>query len=386
MQAAVVGERGQASGTNRGEMASLIVPRAAAELAAHYDLTISHPDIDQPQFVVFEGWLAQAAAERGLTCALIHAGVIDEVLRRLVEGRLTIGYHLDYFAMWHLPDDPYARLAQAVQDTGGHPVNLPARARAFTDKANTHAELQRHGLGVPATVLVRPWHGDRPLSPGERRRLRLDEEGAGVYVKPANGFGGRGVVRVERPDDAALAAALSQARAYDPNDTYLIQREVRPPLLTGEDGVARPAYWRILDCLGERFAYWWTPPERLGPGQPSYRRLTALEVRRLRLGPLFEYMDLLAELSGLQWFSTELCLGAAAEPGRFSVTSPEGRDLPVLAIDYLNDQCDVEVQSRWAGATPDADVLRMARRFADAAWGVRQSALRPQACYALRVG
>ena len=66
--------------------------------------------------------------------------------------------------------------------------------------------------------------------------------------------------------------------------------------------------------------------------------------------------------------------------------SIDGRDLPVLAIDYLNDQCDVEVQSRWTGATPDAEVLRMAQCFADAAWRVRQSSLRPQACYALRVG
>ena len=41
------------------------------------------------------------------------------------------------------------------------------------------------------------------------------------------------------------------------------------------------------------------------------------------------------------------------------------------------DRCDVEVQSRWAGALPDASVFRFAQRFAEAAWHVRQAALRP---------
>src|SRR5205823_376835 len=132
--------------------------------------------------------------------------------------------------------DPYARLAVAVQDAGGRSVNLPARARAFTDKASMHAELVRRGLGVPPTVVVRPWQPERPLTPAERQQLGLDEPGACVYIKPANGFGGRGVLRVEQTDPEGLAADLARARQYDPLDSYLIQREVRPPLLSCEDG------------------------------------------------------------------------------------------------------------------------------------------------------
>jgi hypothetical protein len=43
-----------------------------------------------------------------------------------------------------------------------------------------------------------------------------------------------------------------------------------------------------------------------------------------------------------------------------------------VAIDYINDQCDVDVQSRWPGAPPDAIVRQVAERFADAAWSYRQ--------------
>ena len=44
----------------------------------------------------------------------------------------------------------------------------------------------------------------------------------------------------------------------------------------------------------------------------------------------------------------------------------------MLAIDYLNDQCDVDVQSRWAGVPPDDVVYAYARRFARTAWEVKR--------------
>src|SRR5207244_12341614 len=132
-----------------------------------------------------------------------------------------------------------------VQDSGGRSVNPPARARAFTDKAAAHAELLHRGLGVPATVVLRPWQAERPLTGAERRRLGLDAPGAGAYVKPANGFCGKGGVRAGRTDAEGLAAAGAAARRHDPHDALLVQRAVRVPRLRGDDGALRPAYWRV---------------------------------------------------------------------------------------------------------------------------------------------
>jgi hypothetical protein len=328
------------------------------------------------QYTFFDRWLAAAAFERDLSCALLHDGVVHEAIRRLESGRLRIGFHLDYHALWHVADDPYARLSLAVQDAGGRPVNLPARARTFTDKASTHAELLRRGLGVPPTVLVRPWMAERPLTEAERQALRLDEPGARVYIKPANGFSGKGIRCVEQTDPVALAAALAAARQYDRQDSYLVQREVRPPLLACEDGTARPAYWRVLHCLGEWLVFWWAPLEATG-GKPSYRALTPAEMRRHRLQPVLEYARDIADMAGLDWFSTELCLGDGPEVSRHAVTGADGCERPVLAIDYVNDQCDVDPQSRWAGGPPDHVVRRIADRFAETAWRCRQGTLRP---------
>lgn len=352
-----------------GAPAMLLVP-FNADLAAHYDLTISHPAVDQVAFAAFDRCLARAAAGWGLSAALIHDGVVHEAIHRLERGQLTLGYHIDYFALWHVPDDPYARLAQAVEDAGGRPVNPPARSRLFTDKAAAHAEFLRRGLGVPATVVLRPWTSGRALTDAEQTRLRLDEPGARVYVKPANGFGGRGVLRTDRVDPDGLCAVVAEARNHDRCDSLLIQREVRCPRLTGDDGVDRPAYWRVLHCLGEPLPFWWNREE----AGPSYRRLSAAEITRHHLQPVLDYVEELAELTGLQWFSTELCLSEGAESSRHVVRGE--RAYPVVAIDYVNDQCDVDVQSRWPGAPPDAVVRHVAERLAEAAGACRNTAIR----------
>jgi len=352
---------------------ALIVPARPEDLQPVYDVTISQPSTDQAQFRAFNRLLAEEAGRRGLSCALIHDGVVQEAVRRLTTGALTVGYHMDYFALWHVADDRFARLSQAVQDAGGRPVNPPARARFFTDKAATHAELMRHGFGVPATVVLRPWAADRPLTSAERAHLGLDEPGVCAYVKPANGFSCRGVVRAGRTDADGLAAAIRTARDTDRNDTYLVQRAVRPPRLRCDDGLERPAYWRVLYCLGELIPFWWGPADTM-PGGISYHRVTTAEVRRLGLDPMLDYASALAEMCGLDWFSTELCLGNG-ESSRFVVRKAiEGRELPVVAIDYINDQCDVDVQSRWAGGPPDEVVWHIAKRIADQAWQLRQQA------------
>ena len=82
---------------------------------------------------------------------------------------------------------------------------------------------------------------------------------------------------------------------------------------------------------------------------------------------MLAYVEDLAELSGLKWFSTEVCLSEGDEPSRYAVHGPDGRERPVLAIDYVNDQCDVDVQNRWAGAPPEGPVFD----FSEA--GVRRS-------------
>ena len=87
---------------------------------------------------------------------------------------------------------------------------------------------------------------------------------------------------------------------------------------------------------------------------------------------MLDYAADLAALCGLDWFSTELCLDEGGGPSRYMVRPTAlGRAFPVMAIDYVNDQCDVDVRSRWAGAPPDEVVRHVAGRFAEEAARLR---------------
>ncbi|HEV8061754.1 MAG TPA: hypothetical protein VGP68_17890, partial [Gemmataceae bacterium] len=278
--------------------------------------------------------------------------------------RLHCGFHLDYFALWHVPGDPYARLAEAIRDSGGDTINSPARSRYFTNKANAHAKLCRQGLGVPATLIVAPGAGFDTSALSEQG-ISLDGSKT-VYVKPANGFASSGVTRIDSCKPERLQTVLLETRREHSQDSILIQQAVTYPRLRSEDGIERWAYWRIVYSMGELIPFWWHKSEA-DQGRPSYRRLSGADIKRLQLADVLAYCRGLANLCGLDWFSTELCASEGGEASAYHVPSPDGKILPVVAIDYVNDQCDVDAQSRWLGGPPDAFVRHVATRFAEAA-------------------
>jgi hypothetical protein len=350
--------------TQRGSIGQIACPRDASKLGRHYDLTISRPCVDMEAFTAFDGWLASAAALRNLSCCILTDAVVQEATERLQSGRLQIGFHLDYFSLWHIPDDPYARLARAVRDSGGHTINPPAKSRLFTNKAEAHERLRKRGLGVPATALVSP---ETEIYESILLAAGLGLDGTSTYyVKPANGFGSSGVLRVENGTFDRIREAITQVRQRHAADTLLVQRAINCPRLRADDGANRIAYWRLVHCMGEIIPFWWCAAEA-AQGRPSYRRLTGAEIKRLQLQDVIHYCHELADLCQMSWFSTELCASETAEDTRFRVPGPDGKSRSLVAIDYVNDQCDVDVQSRWLGGPPDDFVRHVANRFAEAA-------------------
>ena len=195
--------------------------------------------------------------------------------------------------------------------------------------------------------------------------VRLDGSET-VFIKPANGFGSRGIIYVERCSQESLLASWENVRQNNACDDCLVQRLVTWPRLRGDDGIERNAYWRVFYCMGELIPFWWTRQEA-GFAGPSYRRLTGAEIKRLRLQPLLGYAKDLAAFCGMNWFSTEICLSDGDESSNYQAPGPDGRLRPLVAIEYVNDQCDVDVQSRCPGSPPDALVRHVAERFAEAA-------------------
>ena len=330
------------------------------------DLSMSLPSEGLEAFQVFLKNLKEQCQRLGLQFLLIHHENLHHTKDMFRCGRWVPGFHLDFFSHWDNPGDPFAELSHFIQDHQGVPINPPGRAKLFTDKANSHAELARHDLGLPRTSIFRPGVSHTQLIDSIKRFLSEERKSnpGSLFLKKANGFGNRGVSNLKTKDSEELARIISNCMQKDPNDSYLLQEEISCEFLTTQGGLLRPAYWRIIHCLGEQFAFWWKPNEYCSPGEPSYIPLAKSEILKFGLMPVLNYAKDLKSISGMDWFSTELCLARPEISSRHRVQLTNNLNLPVVSIDYFNDQCDVNAQSRWIGAPPDETVALIANRFA----------------------
>jgi len=319
----------------------------ASRTTAAVDLAVGQREDERDGFT---HWLREACALRGLKCEVLHREIVAEATEAVVAGRLKIHTLLDLTATWWHEEDPYVQLCYAVKDAGGRVIDDPDVAMMADHKAVTHHRLERAGIPVPPTVVLRRWAPDRGLTPEERAIV-----GDRVVIKPARGWGWKGVVLGARGD----LEAISTARDFDRGDDFLVQRQVPYAFLPDDQGDTRPAWWRVFYLFGEMIPCWWNPENG------EYRLMSLRELSMNELLPLARLSAEIGRLSGMDFFSTEICLAEEpAMPGaQYQAT---GR--PFYVIDYVNDQCDVRCQSRHASAPPDEVVRHLAERFADLAW------------------
>ncbi len=302
----------------------------------------------------FSRWVREASALRGLSCEVLHEDVVEAAHAAVCAGRLRVGFLLDLTARWWHFDDPYVQLCYAVKDAGGLVIGDPDTAMMADHKAVTHHRLVRAGIPVPPTLVLRRWMPDREPTREERKLL-----GDRVVIKPARGWGCQGVVM----DARAELSEIARARDYDRTDDYLIQKQVDYVRLVDDLGVERPAWWRVLYVFGEIIPCWWSPED-------GYYRLVSLrEMWTHELLPLARLAGEIARITGMQFFSTEICL-AAERAAPDALYQAGGR--PFYVIDYVNDQCDLRVQSVDPAGPPDEVVQHLAERFAELAWRHRQ--------------
>jgi hypothetical protein len=205
------------------------------------------------------------------------------------------------------------------------------KLRWASDKATMHLELISRGLHTPYTIILPAYESERelPIEAGDLAPL-----GTPFVIKPANTTGGSlGVV----PDARGLEDARTARRLY-PRDKYLLQERVVPD---EKDG--RRFWFRGFYVLGDIYCAWWDDLTHL------YAELPPEEVGGYGLAPLFAIVHAVADISGLRFFSTEIARDAE---GRF------------LIVDYVNENCDMRLQSLAGDGVPDAIVRRIARRIA----------------------
>ena len=272
--------------------------------------------------------VGEAAIRAGLTTRAIWPADLGETVRRLAAGEMDIRFLFDR-ASTTSPE--FLRLQEFVRGRGRDVLDPVERLRWASDKATMHLEFIANGLVAPHTIIL-PSFTSRPES--GITEADLIPLGSPFVIKPANTTGGSlGVVKEARTLDA-----VTTARRTYPADKYLLQERIRP---WEEDG--KRFWFRGFFILGLVQCAWWDDKTHL------YAEITPDELEKYGLHDLYPIVRRIASVSKLRFFSTEI------------VRDKTDRS---VVIDYVNESCDMRLQSGHADGVPDALVANAASRIA----------------------
>jgi hypothetical protein len=244
---------------------------------------------------------------------------------------------VDNESNYYNPEDIFLKICYAVKDSGGRVVDDPDRARSYADKSVSHFDLVAANLPVPYTVVVRNWQPDDFVL----TREQLRKLGKPFIIKPATGFGQKGVVRNASGDIKEIA----QARHFNRGDNFLLQEKIIPRMLG-----SRMGWFRVYYLFGEIIPCFWNTDNG------EYRHVSLYDMHRFRLFQLVRIVSEIARIVRMEFFSSEI-----AVTGR-------GKERKFVIIDYVNDQCELCVRPlKMPGPVPEV-VHHIAEAFVKQAW------------------
>jgi hypothetical protein len=266
-----------------------------------------------------------ACQPRGLSLLQIIPENLSETMRSLANGEITFRFFFDRASD---SDTRFIPLVQWACNTALHYINPHELACRAWDKVVMHEAISA-SMATPLTIVL-PSYDEHPLLPA----IDLASLGAGFTIKPALGGGGDGVIT-----EATSLSQVLAARKEIPSQRYLLQARVIPARLG-----SRMAWFRVTYCLEKVYPCWWDNCTHI------YSPVTPDEANAYHLTPLYSISSSIAQICGLELFSTEMTL------------TPDGR---FVIVDYVNDPIDLRLQSRTFDGVPDDIVRDIAERLAE---------------------
>ncbi len=178
-------------------------------------------------------------------------------------------------------------------------------------------------------TIILPPHQDQP----ELAPLDLSALGPTFTTKPSTQGGGDGVVVL-----CTSFEDVQTARRQFPEDQYLLQSRIVPASL----GI-REAWFRVIYNVGKIYPFWWNTETHI------YAPVTVAERYHYQLEPLEEITSKIAEICGLDLFSTEIALT---------------KEHVFQVVDYVNDPLDLAPRSEKKECVPDEILEYMAEDMA----------------------
>ncbi|MFZ4620785.1 MAG: ATP-grasp domain-containing protein [Bacteroidota bacterium] len=264
----------------------------------------------------------------GLSTFRIEPNNVEAVTRMVRSRKISFNVLLDRASD---SDDNFIPLARTLTRARTKILNEYANVEYAKDKANMHLALMGEGINVPYTIIISPYNKRQEV---ELSLTELAHLGRPFIIKPANTTGGGiGVVL-----GAETLKEIIESRKFHKNDTYLLQETVHPAMLGSMIG-----WFRVFYAFGATIVCWWDHRTHI------YREMTKQEIRKYKLQKLHAMILTIHKICRLDFFSSEITI---TENGKF------------IAVDYVNEICDMRLQSKHADGVPDAIVAQIQRQFA----------------------
>lgn len=214
--------------------------------------------------------------------------------------------------------------------------------RWVSDKATLHLEFLSAGIPTPYTLILPPYEEKNMPA------LHVDDLailGRPFVIKPANTTGGGiGVV-----NGAESLQEILDARTEFQSDKYLIQEKIVPLVKEGH------RFWfRSFYAGGQIFSTWWNEETH------RYALIDDVMIESYQLDTIPKIMQKIARISNLTFFSSEI---ACCANERWVV------------VDYVNESCDMRLQSKHWDGVPDELVERITDALVESLLVGAQSAI-----------
>jgi len=265
--------------------------------------------------------------DAGLSTFLISDYNIHDVTEKVINKELSFDFYLD--RAWDV-DERFEELGKILSKKKTRIFNPYSSVLHAIDKASMHLEFITAGINVPYSIII------PPHSESEEILISVDELshlGRPFIIKPCNTTGGGiGVVT-----GAESLKEIFDERITYSDDKYILQEKIYPAILDG-----RRAWFRCFWAFGNTIPTWWDDQTHL------YTELFAEEISKYKLKKLIQITDIVAKNTNLDFFSTEIVFT---------------RDNSFVAIDYVNDQCDMRLNSIHHDGVPDNVIRQIIQRM-----------------------
>jgi hypothetical protein len=273
----------------------------------------------------FVRMVESACSSQGITLCQVRPETLLQTIRSLQAHEINPAVLLDR-ANDDLRFDPIRKWAL---ESGTYYINPPSVAFKAEQKDKFHYTLIENGINVPYTIILPSFLNQQLLDPVDMAPL-----GNPFVAKPSYAGGGTGVAL-----DLTTWDQVLQARIEVPDQRYLLQSRVITGRING-----RETWFRVYYCGGKIYPCWWATDTHITVP------VTAYEEARHGLGKLREITWKIAQLSGLDLFSTEIAL------------TPDGK---FVAVDYINDSIDLRAKSKAVDGVPDQVLRYLAHALVD---------------------